>query len=520
MCTRTIIIYYRLSWFTNNVHWFPSPTSAKKLKESLIERAKIKKSFAKTLKKEGLSSDRLVRGADGTIIGGQRPVGDRGGVPAGRGRGRGRGGSSLGGPAGSSRGGRGGGRSGPSHDGARELARQTVGMSKPKSTTSTTATTKQPAPESESDESELESGEERAPRPPKNTSARDVEAAADSDDDDGFFDDDNGENTIDSRLSLNKGKGRARNENGLDGDEDTGPRESRERSRAGPAPGSDMDDMDDQDTPFPSASTQLPYTRPTSAARGGRGGTSSRGRPSTRGTFGDAAASSTVHNPGQARPWGTNPDAGTTTRPKGKKDASNPNFTFLGGAGDDPSEQAQGSKFPSGGRRERPVPAPVSAPKLPPPSDMPFRGKPLHSHKITSASTLDSDPTTTLRDLKRSAYLGSGARMGADVHPGRTKRVLANAGKQSVAGSASTTNNTTPTPAKRTDKREPTSSISKPFTRAQPQPDRTKNPRPNSYSNSSANASYRNSAPNTGRRQPRLGARMGALLQEIERRGV
>jgi hypothetical protein len=513
------IIIYRLIRLTDNVHLPLHPESAKKLKESLIERAKIKKSFAKTLKKEGLSSDRLVRGADGTIIGGQRPSADRGGVSAGRGgRGRGRGGSSLG-AVGSGRGGRGGARSGPSHDGARELARQAVGTSKSKSTPPTTTTPKQPAPESESDESELESGEERAPRPPKPTSARDVDAEVDSDDD-GFFDDDNGENTIDSRLSLNKGKGRARVGHDDEDDEDTGPRESRERSRAGPAPGSDMDD---EDTPFPSASPRLPYTRPTSAARGGRGGTSSRGRPSTRGTFGASAASSTVHNPGTARPWGPNPDAGTTTRPKGKKDASNPNFTFLGGAGDDdPSEQAQGSRFPSGGRRERPVPNAAPAPTLPPPSDMPFRGKPLHSHKISPASTLPSDPTITLRDLKRSAYLGSGVRTGAaDVHPGRTKRVMANAGKRSVADAASTTSGartTATTTTKPNDKRTPTTSISKPFTRGQL--DRTQKPKPNSYLNPSANTSYRNSAANTGRRQPRLGARMGALLQEIERRGV
>ena len=500
-------------------HLFP----AKKLKESLIERAKIKKSFAKTLKKEGLSSDRLVRGADGTIISGQRSA-DRASVPAGRGRGRGRGGSSGGVAAAGGRGGRGGGRSGPSNDGARQLARQAVDSTKSKSTPSTTTTTKHSAPESESDESELESGEERAPRPSKHTSARNVEVNANSDDDDDFFDDDNGENMIDSRLSLNKGKGRARvRGDGDDLDEDSAPRESRERSRAGPAPGSDMDDdMDDPTTPFPSSSTRLPYTRPSSTTRGGRGGTSSRGRPSsTRGEFGSSAASSTVHNPGTARPWGTNPDAGTTTRPKGKKDASNPNFTFLGGAGDDqPSEQAQGSKFPSGGRRERPAPPPVTTSTLPPPSDMPFRGKPLHSHKIVSPSTLPSDPTTTLRDLKRSAYLGSGARTMMNVHPGRTKRVMANAGKQPVAGSASITNGTTTPAAKGQDKRESTSSISKPFTRGQP--DRSKNFKPNTYTNSNtnANASYRNSGPSAGRRQPRLGARMGALLQEIERRGV
>jgi hypothetical protein len=41
---------------------------AKKLKESLIERARIKKSFAKALKKEGLQSERLGRDMVGMAL--------------------------------------------------------------------------------------------------------------------------------------------------------------------------------------------------------------------------------------------------------------------------------------------------------------------------------------------------------------------------------------------------------------------------------------------------------------------
>jgi hypothetical protein len=201
---------------------------AKKLKESLIERARIKKSFAKALKKEGLQSERLGRGQDSGPAQGYDGNGPARGSLL-RGRGSGRGGPSGGRGRGASR------SSVIKQDGVRELVQlsrknksnNNDPSSTPTNTTASTAT-RTPAPkrtavpESESDESELESGEERAPRPSKargagagSNSAPNENDDEDGDDDDGFFDDDDEVegDMIDSRVSLRgnkpKGKGRA-----------------------------------------------------------------------------------------------------------------------------------------------------------------------------------------------------------------------------------------------------------------------------------------------------------------------
>ncbi|KAH8083006.1 hypothetical protein HD553DRAFT_313086 [Filobasidium floriforme] len=514
---------------------------AKKLKESLIERARIKRSFAKALKKEGLQSERLGRGQVSGLGQGYGGNGSaRGSSFNSRGRGSGRGGGNVGGRPG----GRGASRSSViKSDGVRELV-QLSRKTKSNGDSSTAATAagltatkplskRTVVPESESDESELESGEERAPRPSKTrgTGAGSNLAPNENDDeeDDGFFNDDVEGDMIDSRVSLrrNKGKGKGRadrvDQDGAmsmseDEDEGNNVKRSRERSRAGPPPGDDDQDEDDEEV-------FLPYTHSNSNPNlRGRGGstrgtstsisTSSRGHNHPQGHGATASSSSSTSTPvygaGRPRPWGTDGVAsmshhgsgsmGTVTRPKGKKDKGNPNFTFLGRMGDDAGNADRGERDARAGgrtgtkdRMEQEVP-----PKAVVVNNTPFRGKPLHSHKppgSTPSSTHPNSTTTTtdnntprstltLRDLKRTAYLGpaktsssASSAFGA-VHPGRTKRTLQKQQQQQHA-------------------------------QAQQPGGRAGGGRRNGTGGGGGGSA----------RQPRLGARMGALLQEIERRG-
>jgi hypothetical protein len=515
---------------------------AKKLKESLIERARIKKSFAKALKKEGLQSERLGRGHDSGPGQGYGGNGSERGSSH-RGRGSGRGGGNVGGRPG---GARGASRSSViKSDGVRELVqlsrktRSDGDPSKPTTATKSTAT-KTPAPkrtavpESESDESELESGEERAPRPSK-TQSRFTGTNADDheEDDDGFFDDDDNVegDMIDSQVSLRgnkaKGKGRAdrADQDGAtsmseDEDEGNNVKRSRERSRAGPPPGDDDQDEDDEEV-------FLPYTNfnPNPSLRGRPGSTrgtstSSRGRNhlqgSNQGPPASSSSSTPIYGAGRPRPWGTDGVAsmsgsgsmGTATRPKGKKDKGNPNFTFLGRTGEDGGESRdrEGRAGGLGGRNRiiREGQGMEVGQEVPPKAvvvnNTPFRGKPLHSHKPpgstpsptdqNSTTTTDNNnprSTVTLRDLKRTAYLGpaktsaSSSAFGAGVHPGRTKRTLQKQAQTQHQAQAQ-----------------------------QQQPG----------GRAGVVGGRRNAIGGGGSaRQPRLGARMGALLQEIERRG-
>lgn len=361
-------------------------------------------------------------------------------------------------------------------DGVRELVQlfrqsKTAGVSKPT------------AVESESDESELESGEERAPK----ATSRVAGGAGEDDDeaDDGFFDDADDADMIDSKVSLShKGKGRA---GPSDEGDDREPKRSRERSRAGPAPGSDNDEDGEEEVFLPYAA-QRGRGQATSRGRGGpstRGTTSGRGRGST-----SASSSTTVYGAGTPRPWGTDGLATmtTTTRPKGKKDAGNPNFTFLGrdsneGVPGPSSTSERGGRAARGGTggerqrtswKERKVPREVV-----PVVNEPFRGKPLHTHTpatststttTTSTATSTTNPDRSLRDLKRTAYLGP-AKSSSVVHPGRTNREVQKQQKEQ-----------------------------------QQQQQRQ-------HGQSGGQGQRRGS-------QPRLGARMGALLQEIERRAT
>ncbi|KAG7539683.1 hypothetical protein FFLO_03400 [Filobasidium floriforme] len=508
---------------------------AKKLKESLIERARIKKSFAKALKKEGLQSERLGRGQDSGPAQGYGGNGhSRGSSLNSRGRGSGRGGGNVGGRPG---GGKGGSRSSViKQDGIRklvQLSRKTKPNADPSTRSAATESTatKTPAPkrtvvpESESDESELESGEERAPRPSKTQSRNTAPNADDDEEDDGFFDDDDVEgDMIDSRVSLrgNKGKGKGRadrvDQDGAmsmseDEDEGNNVKRSRERSRAGPPPGDDDQDEDDEEVflPYTNSNSNPSLRGRPGSTRGASTSTSSRGRNHLQGSnrgarpTSSSSTSTPVYGAGRPRPWGTDGVAsmshpgsgsgsmGTVTRPKGKKDKGNPNFTFLGRMGDDngDSRDREGRMGVRAGRTEggqQEVP-----PKAVVVNNTPFRGKPLHSHKppgstpssthpnSTTTTTTDNNnnnsrSTLTLRDLKRTAYLGpaktsssASSAFGA-VHPGRTKRTLQKQQQHQQPGGRA------------------------------------------GVVGGRRNASG-------GARQPRLGARMGALLQEIERRG-
>jgi hypothetical protein len=390
-------------------------------------------------------------------------------------------------------------------------------------------------PESESDESELESGEERAPRPSKKQDAGSNLAPnenEDEDEDDGFFDGDDDDvegDMIDSRVSLrgNKGKGKGRADRvdqdgaaGMSEDEGNNAKRSRERSRAGPPPGDDDQDEDDEEV-------FLPYTdfNPNPSLRGRPGSTrgtstSSRGRNhlqgSNQGPPASSSSSTPIYGAGRPRPWGTDGVAsmsgsgsmGTVTRPKGKKDKGNPNFTFLGRTGEDGGESRdrEGRAGGLGGRNRiiREGQGMEVGQEVPPKAvvvnNTPFRGKPLHSHKPpgstpsptdqNSTTTTDNNnprSTVTLRDLKRTAYLGpaktsaSSSAFGAGVHPGRTKRTLQKQAQTQHQAQAQ-----------------------------QQQPG----------GRAGVVGGRRNAIGGGGSaRQPRLGARMGALLQEIERRG-
>lgn len=332
------------------------PKTAKKLKQSLIEKAKLKKSYARALKREGLLSERL--GQTPKVITEERPKAKR-----------------------------------------------------------------EPVPESESDESEQDSGDE-----------------------DGFF------------VGGNDREG---------GDDE--PME-RLASRAGPPPPPESEsDQSEDEQPRPSSSSKTKTSKPTSRDRK----EGSKPQPRAWG--------------GQVRPRRDE----TTSKPRGKKDSSNPNFTTLG------SERAS--------RPDR-NPAVDETTPTASSSSLGRSRKPLHTHKLidhTKQSRADDiAERARIRELKRAAFLGSNVNTvldGVVVHPGRTR-------KMASKPNTSERSQDTERPEQSRDRYKGRESAAKNTRQAhQGRQQRTQGIVPA--------AGNRH-----GRRQPNLGARMGVLLEEIQRR--